>query len=114
MIEDARRISGEPQDSSYVPLDPKEFCGRIFHTCYMGTQNSSADTRGRAKQLADSIGCYHVDLNMDTVVSAVQTLFTTVTGLRPRFKVHGGTSAENLALQNIQVIFFSLSYHNSV
>ncbi|KAG9053145.1 glutamine-dependent NAD(+) synthetase [Serendipita sp. 407] len=68
----------------------------------MGTSNSSADTRGRAKELAQAIGSYHVDLNMDTVVSAVQTLFSTVTGLRPRFKVHGGSSAENLALQNIQ------------
>lgn len=103
MIEDARRISGEPEGSTYVPSDAKEFCGRIFHTCYMGTQNSSADTRGRAKQLAKSIGCYHVDLNMDTVVSAVQILFSTVTGRTPRFKVHGGSNAENLALQNIQV-----------
>lgn len=102
VITDARRISGEPEDSTYVPVDAKEFCGRIFHTCYMGTQNSSADTRGRAKELAQSIGSYHVDLNMDTVVSAVQTLFSTITGCKPRFKVHGGSSAENLALQNIQ------------
>lgn len=78
----------------------------------MGTQNSSADTRGRATELAKSIGCYHVDLNMDTVVSAVQTLFTTVTGLKPRFKVHGGSSAENLALQNIQVMFSPLQCRN--
>ncbi|KAG8830868.1 glutamine-dependent NAD(+) synthetase [Serendipita sp. 400] len=102
IIEDARRIAGEPEDSTYIPSDPKEFCSRVFHTCYMGTSNSSADTRGRAKELAQAIGSYHVDLNMDTVVSAVQTLFSTVTGLRPRFKVHGGSSAENLALQNIQ------------
>jgi hypothetical protein len=40
---------------------------------------------------------------MDTVVTAVRTLFTTVTGLTPRFKLHGGSTAENLALQNIQV-----------
>jgi NAD+ synthase (glutamine-hydrolysing) len=69
----------------------------------MGTGNSSKDTRSRAKQLSEAIGSYHVDLNMDTAVSAVQTIFSTVTGLTPRFKVHGGTSAENLALQNIQV-----------
>ena len=103
VITDARRIAGEPDDSTYIPVDPKELCGRIFHTCYMGTQNSSKDTRSRAKQLAEAIGSYHVDLNMDTVVSAVQTIFSTVTGLTPRFRVHGGTSAENLALQNIQV-----------
>jgi NAD+ synthase (glutamine-hydrolysing) len=39
-----------------VPTDPREFCGRIFHTCYMGTENSSNDTRQRAKDLAQAIG----------------------------------------------------------
>lgn len=39
---------------------------------------------------------------MDTVVVAVRELFGFVTGLRPRFKAHGGSEAENLALQNIQ------------
>ncbi|CAG8714052.1 573_t:CDS:2, partial [Acaulospora colombiana] len=102
VIADARRIIGEPEESDYTPTDAKEFCGRIFHTCYMGTQNSSADTRRRAKELAASIGSYHVDLNMDTVVTAVHALFATITGRQPRFRVHGGTNAENLALQNIQ------------
>lgn len=102
VISDARRIAGEPESSDYMPLDPKEFCGRIFHTCYMGTANSSAETRSRAKDLAKAIGSYHVDLNMDTVVTAVQTLFSLVTNKTPRFRVHGGSSAENLALQNIQ------------
>ena len=49
---------GEPEDSTYVPSDAKEFTGRIFHTCYMGTENSSADTRQRAKQLGEAIGRY--------------------------------------------------------
>lgn len=100
VISDARRLAGN--DESYVPSDPKEFCGRIFHTCFMGTENSSKETRDRAKQLANDIGAYHVDLNMDTVVTAVRTLFSVVTGKTPQFKVHGGSPAENLALQNIQ------------
>ncbi|KAF8518931.1 hypothetical protein BU17DRAFT_75991 [Hysterangium stoloniferum] len=102
VIEDARRIVGEPGDSSYIPSDPREFCGRIFHTCYMGTENSSAETRRRAKLLADAIGSYHVDLNMDTVVASVRQLFTFVTGFRPSFRANGGSNTENLALQNIQ------------
>jgi len=69
----------------------------------MGTENSSADTRKRAKDLSNAIGSYHIDLNMDSVVTSVQSLFTLVTSKTPRFKVHGGTHAENLALQNIQV-----------
>ncbi|KAJ7281635.1 hypothetical protein C8J57DRAFT_1298220 [Mycena rebaudengoi] len=77
VIGDARRIAGEPVDSDYIPSDPREFANRIFHTCYMGTENSSAETRQRAKQLSEAIG-------------------------RPQFRAHGGTAAENLALQNIQ------------
>lgn len=40
---------------------------------------------------------------MDSVVTAVRNLFGFVTGIRPQFRSHGGTNAENLALQNIQV-----------
>ena len=69
----------------------------------MGTENSSNDTRQRAKDLGNAIGSYHIDLNMDSVVTAVRTLFGYVTGVTPKFKVHGGSEAENLALQNIQV-----------
>lgn len=56
VIADARRIAGEPEDSDYVPLDPREFAGRVFHTSYMGTENSSAETRKRAKDLAHDLG----------------------------------------------------------
>ncbi len=41
-------------------------------------------------------------MNIDTIVTALRTLFQVVTGVRPRFRVHGGSNAENLALQNIQ------------
>ncbi|EIW67818.1 hypothetical protein TREMEDRAFT_39964 [Tremella mesenterica DSM 1558] len=102
VISDARRMTGEPEHSTYLPTDPREFANRIFHTCYMGTENSSPETRKRAKDLAEAIGSYHVDLNMDTAVSAVKGIFSFVTGKSPQFKAHGGSSAENLALQNIQ------------
>ncbi|KAL9100957.1 MAG: hypothetical protein Q9187_009298 [Circinaria calcarea] len=68
----------------------------------MGSENSSSETRARAKALAGDIGAYHTDLNIDTVVKALTNLFTAVTNFVPRFKVHGGSQAENLALQNIQ------------
>jgi NAD+ synthase (glutamine-hydrolysing) len=54
VIDDAVRITSERPD--YVPLDPREFCNKIFHTCYMGTENSSPETRKRAKDLAGAIG----------------------------------------------------------
>ncbi|KAI0083838.1 glutamine-dependent NAD(+) synthetase with GAT domain-containing protein [Irpex rosettiformis] len=102
VIADARRIAGEPEDSTWIPTDPRDLANRIFHTCYMGTENSSVDTRKRAKELAEAIGSYHTDLNMDTLVTAVRNLFAFVTGVKPQYRVHGGTNAENLALQNIQ------------
>lgn len=42
---------------------------------------------------------------MDSVVTAVRQLFALVTGVRPQFRQQGGSNAENLALQNIQVTY---------
>ena len=33
---------------------------RIFVTCYMGSENSSEETRSRAKNLAQDVGSYHM------------------------------------------------------
>ena len=68
----------------------------------MGTSNSSTETRSRAGDLAKAIGAYHTDLNMDSVVTSLTSLFVLVTRYTPRFSAHGGTKTENLALQNIQ------------
>ncbi|KAJ1654434.1 glutamine-dependent NAD(+) synthetase, partial [Dispira simplex] len=102
VLQDCRRICGYPEDSNYTPSSTQEIASHLFHTCFMGTENSGTDTRQRAKALAGYIGTYHVDLDMDSVVSVVTTLFGTVTGKKPRYKVHGGSHVENLALQNIQ------------
>lgn len=39
---------------------------------------------------------------IDAAVKALVGIFTTVTGCTPRFRVHGGSNQENLALQNVQ------------
>lgn len=88
-------------DGQY-PTDCKEFARRIFYTVYMGTENSSDATRSRAKLLADEIGSWHLDVSIDSVVSSLLSLFQTLTGKRPLYKVDGGTNTENLALQNNQ------------
>lgn len=90
-----------------VPIDfkfgrPQDLAGIIFHTTFMGTINSSKETRSRATELASAIGAYHIDMNMDSVVTSLRDLFTTVTGFTARFRSEGGSSPENLALQNIQ------------
>ncbi|KAF7918468.1 uncharacterized protein EAE98_009711 [Botrytis deweyae] len=102
VVEDLLRIVGEEEDSTWRPSSAQDIANRIFHTAYMGSENSSAETRGRAKHLGEKIGSYHLDFNIDTVVSAVTTLFTTVTSYTPKYKMYGGTPASNLALQNIQ------------
>ncbi|RZC62907.1 hypothetical protein C5167_024667 [Papaver somniferum] len=97
---DAIRI-GHYTDGKY-PTDSKEFAKRIFYTVFMGTENSSDATRSRAKLLADEIGSWHLDVSIDTVISSLISLFQTLTGKRPVYKVDGGSNAENLGLQNIQ------------
>lgn len=100
MVADARRI-GEYSEGE--PLgNPSDFLGRIFTTVYMGTVNSSSETRQRAASLAQQIGSDHLCVDIDTVVAALTTLFGVVTGRTPFFKADGGSAAENLALQNIQ------------
>lgn len=103
VLKDLLQIVGEPSTSSWRPKSPQEIAGRLFHSAFMGMEkNSSPNTRKRAKDLAHDIGSYHVDFDIDGVVNAVTTLFTTVTKFTPKFKMYGGTPASNLALQNIQ------------
>ena len=90
---------GETPD---VFTDPRVLANRLLYTCYIGTENSSRDTQKRAKQLAEQIGADHLNINMDGLVNALQTLFTRITQKTPRFKVEGGSYRENQALQNIQ------------
>lgn len=99
VLQDVRRIVGDPD---YTPTDPQEFAGRILYTSYMSTKNSSAATRQRARKLAKQIGATHLNINIDRIVTAMVSVFEKATGKTPQFKVHGGSQAENLALQNIQ------------
>lgn len=98
----ARKCASKIYHSNFNTTDITDRFSRIFHTSFMGTQNSSKETRDRAKELAVEIGSYHIDFNFDTVVTALTNLFTVVTNFQPKFKVHGGSRAENQALQNIQ------------
>nr|XP_045228261.1 glutamine-dependent NAD(+) synthetase isoform X2 [Macaca fascicularis]XP_045228262.1 glutamine-dependent NAD(+) synthetase isoform X2 [Macaca fascicularis] len=87
---------------SYTPQDPRDLCGRILTTCYMASKNSSQETCTRARELAQQIGSHHISLNIDPAVKAVTGIFSLVTGKSPLFAAHGGSSRENLALQNVQ------------
>jgi NAD+ synthase (glutamine-hydrolysing) len=43
-----------------------------------------------------------VNTDIDEIFNAHKTLLVQTTGVEPRFKVHGGSTSENLTLQNIQ------------
>ncbi|KAL8715588.1 MAG: hypothetical protein Q9220_000924 [cf. Caloplaca sp. 1 TL-2023] len=103
VIDDMRRICGEPNGSTWLPTSPEELCNRTLHTCYMGTENSSKETRDRARRLAHAIGSYHIDLNFDGVIKAVTTLFFGLFGFQLRYKIQEyGSEQSGLALQNLQ------------
>ncbi len=99
VIADIQRIVDDPH---YLPSDPRKLAEHFLHTCYMGTSNSSKETRTRAQTLANEIGAYHIDTNIDTAVTALITLAIHILKRTPQFKAHGGSQTENLALQNIQ------------
>lgn len=101
VIEDVKRLAAYGQGK--LPETPQELCNQIFHTIYMGmSKQSSAETRGRAKELAEAIGSYHVNLDIDEVFEAQRNLLVKSLNFEPKFKVHGGSIAENITLQNIQ------------
>lgn len=68
------------------------------------SKQSSKETRQRAKDLSAAIGAYHVDLDIDDVYNAQRNLVIKCLDFEPKFKVEGGTLAENLTLQNIQAV----------
>lgn len=101
VIEDVQRFY--PDGDDVTKLTAQDFCNRIFCTCFMGMkEQSSKETRSRAKELAAAIGAHHIDCNIDVVYNAIKTLVSETLNFEPKFKVHGGSISENLALQNFQ------------
>jgi NAD+ synthase (glutamine-hydrolysing) len=104
LLADVRRVT-RTADTGYVPVDSCELASRLLHTAYMGSgAQSSAATRRRAAALAQEVGAWHCALDIGAIVDAALQVLVSVFGeaRRPRFRAHGGSNAENLALQNIQ------------
>eukprot|EP01114_Cavostelium_apophysatum_P006067 TRINITY_DN17279_c0_g1_i1.p1 TRINITY_DN17279_c0_g1~~TRINITY_DN17279_c0_g1_i1.p1 ORF type:complete len:706 (-),score=170.39 TRINITY_DN17279_c0_g1_i1:44-2161(-) len=99
VIADCQRIVGDP---NYMPESAEGLCEKIFFTCYMGSVNSSEETKNRAARLGKQIGSTHLNVTIDEITKSFQTTFAQLSDKIPKFKVHGGTNTENLALQNIQ------------
>lgn len=100
VLEDAKRLCGGTDPTGFTA---GQICNKIFSTVFMGMkQQSSKETRSRAKELADAIGAHHIDTNIDEMVQSLHSVVTGILNFEPKFKVHGGSQAENLALQNFQ------------
>ena len=68
-------------------LTAQKLAESVLTTVYMGTKNSSSETRKRAVNLAAEIGSDHLDVKVDSAVDAMSQLFAIITGRRPRFRV---------------------------
>ncbi|KAK0053547.1 glutamine-dependent NAD(+) synthetase [Biomphalaria pfeifferi] len=99
VLHDIQRITGQ---TDYVPKDPKELASHLFTTCYMGSENSSLETKTYAAELADQIGSYHIGITIDAAVKALLNIFSAACSVMPKFRAHGGSLRENLAMQNVQ------------
>lgn len=100
VIADVKRIA---KYTDGIPNTPQELCNQVLHTIYMGmSQQSSKETRSRAKDLSNAMGSYHINLDIDDVYNAQRNLIVSALKFEPKFKTQGGTLAENLTLQNIQ------------
>ncbi|KAG9255412.1 glutamine-dependent NAD(+) synthetase [Emericellopsis atlantica] len=99
-LQDLRRVVGI---EDYTPPNPEDVVRRLLTTAYMGTSNSSSETRSRAKRLAERLGAYHLEVEIDDIVAAEENLIgQAFNGFKPKHVVEGGSNAEGLAKQNLQ------------
>lgn len=71
VTENLKRILGLCDSDSVSPFTAATVTNKLFHTVYMGTENSTVATKSRAELLASEISSYHKSFNIDSVVSAV-------------------------------------------
>lgn len=95
-LADLRVITGL---KDVAPKTPNDIVNLLLTTCYMGTVNSSEDTRSRAEKLAQKLGAWHLGISIDAVVQANMAIVQNALQFTPKYSVEGGTRAENLALQ---------------
>ena len=55
------------KEKDFIPTKFQDIVNKILVTGYLGTVNSSSETKNRAKKLADSISSYHLDVTIDEV-----------------------------------------------
>ena len=56
-----------------VPDTYEELIKTIMYTAYMGTKNSSEETKERARKIAAEIGTYHMAGTIDDLYKSIST-----------------------------------------
>ena len=101
VLGDVKRIA--KYNDGLLPKTAQELCNQVLSTLYMSmTKANSRETRQRAKDLAEAINSYHINIDIDDIYEAQKKLVVSTVGFDPKFKVEGGTEQENLALQCLQ------------
>ncbi|CAD8047094.1 unnamed protein product [Paramecium primaurelia] len=90
------------EDDTFTPKSPQEIVNRLFFTVYLGSENSTQDSRARSRLLAEQIGSKHYEVEIDQVCKACTSCIKPILKKDPQFIVNGGSLSEDLALQNIQ------------
>jgi NAD+ synthase (glutamine-hydrolysing) len=101
-LADLRRVTG---DETFFPRTPHDIVSRLLHTCYMGTENSSVETRSRARGLAKTLGAYHSDISIDEAIHAHELIIEKTLKFKPKYAVEGGSYSENVC---IPFLFFEI------
>lgn len=79
-----------------IPSSSQELAGLLLHTCYMGTEYSSQETKLLATNIASDVGSSHSCIAIDGVISAVIAILYKVLRLIPAF---GALNSQDIALQ---------------
>ena len=73
------------RDPQFTPKTYQDIVNEILVTCYLGTKNSSFETRDRAQRLAKGINSLHFDFDVDKACEAITGIFESATGKIPKF-----------------------------
>lgn len=98
-LKELRRVV---KDEKFEPEKPQDIVKKILHTRYLGTDNSSEETKLRAEKLAKFIGSNHESVSITPLFKKFKDFIKTAMDMDPKFKTEGGQWQEDLALQNIQ------------
>ena len=99
VLNELRRIVN---DVNYYPKSSKEICGLLFVTAFLETKHSTEINKCNSKQIADEIGSYHIEINIENIVNAFLDVFEQAFKRRPQSEKEGGSIIEDKQIQNLQ------------